>query len=325
MRRRQLLVAASALAALPSSAYAQGSRPIPKIGMLMIESGNDSFVLTAFREGLRARGYVDGSTIQIDTHSLVDRFDRLDEAADRLVKQKVDVIVSYGATATLAAHKASSVIPIVMVSGTDPVKLGLGGTLSKPGGNVTGVTFLHPEIDGKRLEVLRETVPAIRRVGVVLNPASATEALNITRWEAAAARLKLEVQPVEIRLPSDIDRVIADVAQRKVDGLAVVGGTMFVANRRQLVAAISKARLPAVYGSSDFPDVGGLISYGPNISDGFRQAALFVDKILRGAKPGEMPFEQATKFEMVVSLKAARALGITVPQSILLRAERVIE
>ena len=324
MKRRQLLVAASVLATLRLPVFAQKSRAIPRIGMLMI-AGNDSFVVPAFREALRAQGYVDGSNIQIDTQSLVDRFERMDEAAQRLVKQNVDVIVCYGATATLAAHKATTVIPIVMVSGTDPVKLGLGGTLSSPGGNVTGVTFLHPEIDGKRLEILRETVPGIRRVGVVLNPAAATEPLNFTRWQAAANRLKLDVQPVEIRLQSDIDGVISDAAQRKIEGLAVVGGTMFVAHRRQLVTAIANVRLPAVYGSSDFPDVGGLISYGPNISDGFRQAAAYVDKILKGAKPREMPFLRATKFEMAVNLRAAKALGIVVPHSILLRADKVIE
>jgi putative ABC transport system substrate-binding protein len=325
MKRRHVLAAAWALATMRFPAFAQNQRAIPRVGILMIGSGNDSYALPALRDGLRSRGYVDGTTIEIDTQSLVDRFDRLDEAADRLVKQKMDVIVSYGATATRAAHKATVAIPIVMVSGTDPVRLGVAATLSKPGGNVTGVTFLHPEIDGKRLELLREVAPRIHRVGIVLNPASATEAQNFARWEVAAKKLGLEVQPVEIRVQGDIDRVIADVVQGKVDALAVVGGTMFVANRRQLVAAIAKTPLPAIYGSSDFPEAGGLISYGPNIWDGFRQAAGHVDKILKGAKPGDLPIEQATKFELAVNLRAAKALGIAIPQSILIRADKVIE
>jgi len=225
----------------------------------------------------------------------------------------------------LVARKATSTIPIVIVTGADPVKLGVVASLSNPGGNVTGVTFLHPQLDGKRLEILKEVVPSIRRVGVLLNPASATEAANIARWEAAAKKLNLDVQPVEIRLQSDIDRVISEVPQQKMDALGLVAGTMFVANRKQIVAAIAKTGLPAIYGSSDDTDVGGLISYGPNVSDGFQRAAGHVDKILKGAKPADIPFEQPTKFELAVNLKTARALQITIPPSILLRADEVIE
>jgi putative ABC transport system substrate-binding protein len=190
---------------------------------------------------------------------------------------------------------------------------------------VTGVTFLHPEIDGKRLELLREVAPGIRRVGIVLNAAAATEPLNFPRWETAARKLQLEVERVEIRVPADIDRAISGIAQRKLDALAVVSGTMFVANRRQVVAAVTRVRVPAVYGSSEFPEVGGLVSYGPNISDGFRQAATIVDKILKGAKPGDIPFEQASKFELAVNLQAARQIDVTIPRPVLLRADKVVE
>ena len=190
---------------------------------------------------------------------------------------------------------------------------------------MTGVTFLHPEIDAKRLEVLREVAPGIRRVGIVLNPTSATEGSTFPRWETAATKLKLGVERVEIRVAADIDKAISETAQRKLDALAVVGGTMFVANRRQLVAAVARARVPAVYGSSDFAEVGGLVSYGPNIADGFRQATVIVDKILGGASPSDIPFEQATKFELAVNLQAARLIDITIPRSVLLRADKVVE
>src|SRR5437762_241845 len=178
MIRRNLLIAAGALATMPIAAFAQTAIARPRIGLLWIESGSDSIVLTAFREGVRAQGLVEGKNIEINTQSLVDRYDRLAEAADKLVSEKVDVIVSYGTTATLAAAKATSIIPIVMVAGGDPVKVGLVATLSKPGGNVTGVTFISLELVGKRLEILKEVVPGVRRVGVLLNPASATESTN---------------------------------------------------------------------------------------------------------------------------------------------------
>ena len=324
MKRRQWLIAAVACAAVGLTRAQRPARRV-RIGLLWIQSGDDSTFAKAFGEGLAARGYAVGARVEINTDSLVDRYDRLPEAAERLVRHGVDVIVSYGATATLAARKATSTIPIVMITGADPVRIGVVSTLSRPGGNVTGVTFLHPELDGKRLEVLQQAVPAIRRVGLLLNPASATEPLNIPRWQAAADRLQLEIQPIEVRLQSDIDPVIASVAQAKLDALAVVGGTMFVANRTQIVSAITRTGLPAVYGSSDYVDAGGLLSYGPNVSDGFRRAAVQVVKIINGASPADIPFEQATEFELVVNAKAARALGITIPHTIMLRADRVID
>jgi putative ABC transport system substrate-binding protein len=297
--------------------------------LLWIESSGaeagQSSVLTAFREGLRAQGYVEGNDVEIYTHSLVDRYDRLAAAADELIAQDVNVIVAYGTTATLSAAKRTSTIPIVMVTGGDPVMIGVAKTLSKPGGNVTGVTFVVQELVGKRLQMLKEVIPGIRRVGVLLNPASATESRNFSVWETAARTLSIEVQRIEIRLPGDIDSVISQVARQGVDALGVVTSTMFVANRQKIVTAIAKTRLPAVFGSADDTDAGGLLSYGPNWSDGFRRAAGYVARILKGERPADMPFEQPTKFELAVNLKAAKAISITIPQSILLRADNVIE
>src|SRR5439155_8290745 len=187
------------------------------------------------------------------------RYDRLAASADRLVKSKVDIVVSYGATAALAASKATSTIPIVMLTGSDPVKLGLVASLSKPGGNATGVTFLSAELHGKRLEILKAVVPGIRRVGEVFNPDSATEAKSFLDHEASARAINMEAQRVEIRLQSDIERVIADLSRQKLDALVVAASTMFVANRKQMVAAIAKTRLPAIYASIEDVDAGGLI------------------------------------------------------------------
>jgi putative ABC transport system substrate-binding protein len=324
-RRKWLLTAACALAAIAFSAIAQKDRDVPKIGLLWVGSGSDSFVLAALREGLRAQGYVEGKTILIDTRFLVDGYERLGESADRLVQHKVDVIVCYGVTATLAARKATSVIPIVAITGADLVNVGVTASLSNPGGNVTGVTFLHPQIDGKRLQLLREVVPDIRRVGILLNPASATEARNFTRWREAATTLGLEVEPIEIRVKADIDPVISKISRERIEALGVVGGSMFVANRTQIVAAIAKTRLPAIYGSSDYPEVGGLMSYGPNVAEGFQRAAGHVAKILKGAKPADIPVEQAIKFELAINMKTAKAIGLTIPQALLLRVDEVIQ
>jgi len=324
MKRRRLLIVTSLLATVPKSILAQKTATIPRIGLLWIASESDSIVLTAFLEGLRALGYVDGMNIQIDKHSLVDRYDRLTEAADRLTIQKIDIIVSYGSTATLAARKATSTIPIIMVTGADPVKLGLVATLSKPGGNVTGVTLIQSDLRGKRLEILHEIVPSIRRIGFLFNPESAAEAAAMTASVAAARSLDLELVQIEIRVPGEIDIVISGASRRGVGALLVNPSTMFAAHREQIVTAIAATRLPAIYENEDFTKVGGLVSYGPNRSDGVHRAAVYVDKILKGAKPGDLPVEQPTTLQLVINLKAANALGLTIPQSLLVRADEVM-
>ncbi len=304
---------------------AQNLVAMPRIGLLWIESSDDANLVDAFREGLSSHGFSDGRNIRIETHFLVDRYDRLAASAESLVKSKVDVVVSYGATAALAASKATSTIPIVILTGSDPVKLGLVASLSRPGGNATGVTFLSAALHGKRLEILKTVVPGIRRIGEVFNPDSATEAKSFLDWEAAARALNLEAQRVEIRLQSDIDRVIAELPRQRLDALSVAASTMFVANRRQIVAAIARTRLPAIYASVEDAEAGGLVSYGPDVRDGFRRAAGYVAKILKGARAGDLPFEQAARFQLAVNLRTARELGIVIPQSILLRADTRIE
>lgn len=322
---RRLVTVALALGMLPSAIIVQAQRALLRVGLLWIDSDGDSSFVVALREGLSAQGYTDGKNIRIENQFLVDRYDRLGEAAAKLVDAKVDVIVCYGTTATLAMRKATSTIPIVTVTGSDPVKLGVVASLSKPGGNVTGVTLLSGELQGKRLEILKEVLPRVRRIGVVFNPESANEVNSSLLWGPAAQKLNMEVRRVEIRFQSDIDGVIAELPRQGLDALGVAASTMFVANRRQIVTAVAKSRLPAIYNNSVFTDAGGLISYGANSADGFRRAGGYVARILQGAKPADLPVEQSTKFELAVNLKTARGLGITIPQTILLRADKLIE
>ncbi len=325
MNRRRLLIAACALAAFPARGLAQRPVAVPRVGLLWLDTGPASILPLAFRDGLRAQGYVDGKNIEIVGQFLVDRYDLLAEAAGRLVKQNVDVIVAYGGTATLAASKATKTIPIVMVTSNDPVRLGVVASLSKPGGNVTGVTFLGQDLIGKRLEILREIAPKARRIGVLVNPESASEMRNAGRWQAAARTLNIEVQLVEIRTPGEIDAALSAAARQGVGALVVLASSFFTANRNSVVNAVAKARLPALYGSPDETDAGGLVSYGPSLPEGFQRAAVYVDRILKGARPADLPVEQPTKIELVINLRAAKALGITIPPPMLLRADRVIE
>jgi putative ABC transport system substrate-binding protein len=324
--RRKLIVAIGAGAfAGPLISLAQQSGNIPRIGLLWISGDNSSLYVAALRDGLRAQGYVEGKNIRIEDHSLVDRYELLPEAAGKLVSQKVDVIVCFGATALQAASKATSTIPIVMVLSGDPVKLGVAASLSRPGGNVTGTSSISQELSGKRLELLKEIVPGIRHLAVILYPDSAAEVRALRNYEAAARALNLEVHPVEVRTPGDIGPVIAGIAQMNVQAIAAVASTLLTANNKQVVAAVEKIRLPAIYANAEFCHSGGLMAYAANVSDGFRRAATYVDKILKGAKPGDLPIEQPTKVELVINLKAAKALGLAIPQSLLLRADEVIQ
>jgi putative ABC transport system substrate-binding protein len=293
--------------------------------LLWIHSEDFSRYIQVLREGLQTLGHAEGKTFRTDDRSLVSSYERLSEAAARLVSQKVDVIVTYGATAAQTARKATSTVPIVAVGGGDWVKLGLVGSLSRPGGNLTGLATLPIDISAKRLELLKEIVPALRRLAVVLYSGSAMEIASLKEIEAAARTLNLETRPVDVGNPDEIESAIAGIGKMNVQAVLVVASTMFVVNHKQVVASIAKLRVPAIHFRGDFVESGGLISYGVNLADQFRRAAVFVDKILKGAKPSDLPVEQSARFELIINQKTAKALGITIPQSILVRADRVIE
>jgi len=263
--RRKLIVAlGSGALTTPLGLFAQQPGNIPQIGLLWIETDSSSQNLVAFRDGLRTHGYIESKNIRIDDRSLVDRYELLDEAATRLVRANVDVIVCFGSTALQTASKATSTIPIVMVLSGDPVKFGFAASLSRPGGNVTGTSSITQELSGKRLELLKAIAPALRRLAVILYPGSAGEVAALKNYEAAARQLNLEAQPVEVRTPEEIGTAIGGIARMNVQAIAVVGSTLLRANSKRVVATIEKVRLPAIYTYNDFPAVGGLLSYGPN-------------------------------------------------------------
>jgi putative ABC transport system substrate-binding protein len=324
MDRRSFVALIGSAFAAPF-ALAQKAGQLPRIGLLWIHAGASAPFIDAFRDGMRALGYVEGKNISIDERSLVGGYDGLAAAAARLATEKVTVILAYGGTAVSAAHKAAPGIPIVMVSAGDPIKLGVASSLARPGGSVTGFTSLNEDLSGKRLELLREIVPAMRRFAVVLYPGSATEAESLRNFVAAARTLKLESRPAEIRSAAEIESAIASIAKMEVQAIAVVGSSLFNANRDRLVAAIAKLRTPAIYTGISFAEAGGLIAHGFNVVENFRRSAVYVDKILKGAKPGDLPIEQPTRIELVINMKTAKALGLKIPQSVLIRANRVIE
>ncbi len=323
MNRRRALASLLALGAAPRLLCAQAR--IPTIALLWIEESRPSPYLPPLLEGLREKGYVAGRNLRIDDRFLVDGYQGFTEAAGRLVTERPDVILTLGATAVLAARKATATIPIVMIGGGDPVKLGVVGSLSRPGGNVTGITLISQDLSGKRIELLKEVFPGTRRLAIVLYPQSQPELASLKNFEAAARALGVEARAVEVRAAGDIGPAIAAIAKTDVDAIAFVGSTLFRANRKELVAAVGKTRLPAVYVDDFFTEIGGLLSYGPSMSEAFRRAAVYVDKILKGAKPADLPVEQPSQLELIVNLKTAKAQGIAIPRSILLRADRVIE
>jgi ABC-type uncharacterized transport system substrate-binding protein len=298
---------------------------MPRVGLLGINTeGNSDDYVGAFRDGLRSLGYEEGKNVQLDHRFLVADYQGLPQAAARLVAEKVDLIFCYGTTATLAAAKATSTIPIVMIAG-DPVKSGLAASLSKPGKNITGISLIGFDLSEKRLELLRNLRPEIRRIAVLFNPNSPGEIVTLRSYESAAQTLKLGIRRVEIRSREEIALNIAAIDRTDVQALAVIGASLFVANTKQVVAAIEKLRLPALYTNRGFVDAGGLVAYGPDLIQDFHRAAFYVDKILKGAKPGELPIEQPTRLHLTVNQKTAKAIGLTIPREILLRADEVID
>jgi putative ABC transport system substrate-binding protein len=325
MRRREFIAGAAALVAAnrPSRSHAQQVARRPHVGVLIYSTPDRDPNTQAFLEGLRQLGYVDGKNVTFEYHFAQGRPERLPELAAALVRSRPDVIFALGGDVTPHVAKATQTIPIVYAMSPDPVLLGLAASLAKPGGNSTGVTFLSDQLAAKRLETFREAAPHLSRVGVVRDPGHADNEMPVA--QRAAEALKLELQPVEIREPADIDRALAAAKQANVDGLYVVSSRQTVGNVQRIVDYANRERLPLVGGWGAWVQAGGLMSYGPNVADMVRQASTYVDKILKGAKPGDLPLQQPTRFELLVNLKTAKALGLNIPDSFLLRAEKVIE
>ena len=330
MKRIAMLVAIIlALMGYGAIAAAQQPKKVPRIGYLSnTEPARESTRSEAFRLALRELGYIEGQNIAVEYRYTEGKLDRFPELAAELVRRKVDiVVVSGGTTLIQAARDATRTIPIVMLGlSADPVAAGLVESLARPGGNVTGLTTLSRELGGKRLELLKEAVPKSARVAVLYDPATWPNVAEVKEVLPVAARgLGLTIQPWEVRAADDFDRVFAAMGKQRPDGLYVPSGPLINANERRILGFALKSRLPSVYSRKETVEAGGLIYYGADLVDNYRRAAYFVDRILKGAKPADLPVEQPTKFEFVINLKTAKQIGLTIPPEVLARASRLIK
>jgi len=324
MRRIGVAVVAASLALAPLFAVAQQTGKIYRIGLLSPTA--HGLGVEAFREGLRALGYVEGQNIVIESRSAEGRFDRLPDLAAELVRLRVDVIVAVVTQASLAAKNATTTIPIVMLNVGDPVGAGLVASLARPGSNVTGTSVQAVQIAVKSLEVLKHVLPKLRRVAVLWNPANPVfQAQMVKETEAAARSLEIQLRMFGARDSKEIDSAFEAMARERPEALTVIVDPVFIDHRGQIAALAARSRLPSVSAFIQYADAGGLMAYAPSFSELGVRAAAHVDKILKGAKPAELPVEQATKYELVINVKTAKALGLTIPQSLLLRADQVIE
>jgi putative ABC transport system substrate-binding protein len=307
---------------------AQQPKKVPRIGYLSpSDAATESTRSEPIRRALRELGYIEGQNIAIEYRYAEGKVDRFPELLAELVRLKVDIIVASGGTRlVLAARNLTKTIPIVMAgAGVDPVEAGFVESLARPGGNVTGITTLSRELGGKRLELLKEAVPKVARVAVLYDAASPGIVLDVKEVLPVAARaLGLTIQPWEVRDADGFERIFAALNKQSPDGLSVAPGRLTVANQKRIADFALKSRLPSMYSSREGVDVGGLMSYGTDIVDSYRRIAYFVDRILKGVKPADLPVEQPTKFELVINLKTAKQIGLTIPQSMLYRADKVI-
>jgi putative ABC transport system substrate-binding protein len=329
MNRRAFLTALSgSLLAAPRAAEAQQAAKIARIGYLALNRAAGPHRHEAFLQGLRDLGYVEGRNLVMEYRDAEGKSERLPALAAELVALKVDVIVAGGgAQAAVAAKQATRTLPIVFASTADAVGSGLVTSLARPGGNITGLSLIFPELVGKCLEQINQAVPGVSRVAVLWQPGAygeRTEKDMLKRAEVAGRALGVRLQVVEARGPADFDRAFSEMTRARAGALTVLPSTMLLGERRRLVDLAAKNRLPTVFPYREGVDAGGLMSYGANITDNYRRAATYVDKILKGAKPGDLPVEQPAKFELAINLKTAKALGLTIPPSVLGRADEVI-
>jgi putative tryptophan/tyrosine transport system substrate-binding protein len=316
------------LAAPVGMATAQPPQKVPRVGYLSPFSPSDPVRqrrLEAFRQGLRELGYVDGQNIAIESRWAEAQYERYPALVADLVRLKVDVIVAISGAATRAAQQATRTIPIVMLHVNDPVGSGLVASLARPGGNVTGLTIMDPDLVGKQLQLLTEVVPKVSRVALLRHPDNPASAAQLREAEAAARVLGVRLQILEARNPQGINRAFAAMTRERAGALLIIADALFGNQRRQIIELAATRRLPSILGGGAYAEDGGLMSYGPNYLDLERRAATFVDKILKGAKPGDLPVAQPTKFELVINIKTAKAIGLTIPQPLLQRADQIID
>src|SRR5205809_6894310 len=309
-----------------SLAQAQQPGRIPRIGLLFAAPPSaNSARIEALRQGLRELGYVEGKNIVIEWRYAEGKPERLPPLVAELVRLKVDVIVSASSVGTRSFKEATNTIPIVMTSDTDPVGNGFVASLARPGGNITGLSTLGPEISGKQLELLKEIVPKLSRVAVLGNSTVPGNAQALRETELAAGAFGVKLQYLDIQNPKEIETAFRAASKGRADAVLVLGSKVVTSHPKQFVEQAAKSQLPAIYWSPEFVEAGGLMTYSVSITDLFRRAATYVDKILKGAKPAELPVEQPTKFELIINLKAAKQIGLTIPPNVLLRADKVIK
>jgi putative ABC transport system substrate-binding protein len=321
------LILIAVLFALCSSAEAQQTTKIPRIGFLAAATpATAAHLLEAFKQGLHEHGYVEGKNTVLELRFGEGKAEQFPILAAELVRLKVDVIVALTNPVIDAVRQATQTIPIIMPAASDPVGAGFVASLARPGGNITGLTGYSPELNGKRLEILKEAFPKLSRVALLLSPNFPGSTLDLKETESAARALGLRMQPLEVRDDSDIDRSFKAMIKERADALTMFPGhpVLFV-NRKKIVELAANDRLPTMYSLIEFVEAGGLMFYGPDLLVGYRRAADYVDKILKGAKPAELPVEQPTKFDLVINLKTANQIGLTIPPNVLARADRVIK
>ena len=326
--RRKFAISLGALALAAPFASLSQSAKIPRIGYLQPiapQNGTSPF-LEDFRQGLRDLGYVEGKNIQIEVRWGEGRLDRMPELAAELVRMNVDVIFAVTSPSVWAAKNATKTIPIVMPTSSDPVGDGLVASLAHPGGNITGMSLMAPELSTKRLQLLKEVFPKqVRPAAVLWNPDYYGMAARFKEIQTQAPTVGMNVRSVEIRDSRELERALEDLDRERPDALVLLVDPLTMSQRLRIVEFAAEKRLPAIYEVEQFVDAGGLMSYGPNIDEQVRHAATFVDKILKGAKPGDLPIEQPAKFDLVINLKTAKALGVAIPQSVIVQADRVIQ
>jgi putative tryptophan/tyrosine transport system substrate-binding protein len=322
----RLAVIASVLVLTGAVAQAQQFKKIPQIGLLSAGSSSaGSPRIEAFRQGLRELGYQEGNTVTIEYRFAEGKLERLPSLAAELVRLNVDTIVTGGTPQLLAAKHATRTIPVVMAFAGDPVEQGFVASLARPAGNITGLSSVAPDLSGKRLELLKEIVPTLSRAGVLWNPADPGIRRNFNETETAARALGVQIHSLEVWSRDQFGSAFKAATAARVQALNVLQANLTNEHRRQIVKFAAQSRLPTMFGEEGLMDAGGLMSYGPDYGDLFRRAALYVDKILKGAKPADLPVEQPTQFELVINLKTAKQIGLTIPANVLARADRVIK